>query len=56
MNFHLIFKLSRKCLISFNLNVLKLSVMNALGNPFLAINPQTASNNIPEDSEGTNSR
>ena len=30
--------------------------MNALGNPFLAINLQIASNNKSEDSEGSNSR
>ena len=56
MNFHLIFKLSISCLISFDLNILKLSLMNTLGNPFLAINPQIASDNKSEDSEGTNSR
>ena len=30
--------------------------MNALGNPFVAINLRIASNNISEDSEGINSR
>ena len=56
MNFHLIFKLSIICSISFDLNVLKLSLMNALGNPFLAINLRISSNYKSEDSEGTNSR